>query len=437
VGQLVGALFTTGLIQLANLASGMLAAHILLPAGRGELAAALLWPTLVSYIGTLSLHDAALYLTAGRRVPAEQVFATGTALILAAAAVALLAGWTLVLPLAYGSENWTTRDAASLVLMIVPAQMICVFLLELLRGHLRLATWNVLRVLPGITYVAGILVMVGMGEGTVQGFACAFVASTWVTAGVTIGLILRESWARWRPSRAAAAALLSFALKVHAGYMVSQVNSRLDQILLIAWLDPAPLGFYVASMSLSLAVQMVGGSIVMVAVPRLAAVADPDERRVAFGRYFRLLVAFMVTGGLALFLLSPWIVPLLFGPAFLPVVRLIGVLLIGVVALSLRDLMLGGLKAFDSPLAPGVVEVAILALNVVALTVLVRAYGVTGAALGYAVVQCAALVLTTGLLRWRAGVTWRHLLIPTTEDVRQATAALGRLRELSRRGAPG
>ena len=43
--------FTTGIVQVVNIATGLLAAWWLLPEGRGELAAIILWPGLIAELG--------------------------------------------------------------------------------------------------------------------------------------------------------------------------------------------------------------------------------------------------------------------------------------------------------------------------------------------------------------------------------------------------
>src|SRR5271166_3524211 len=98
---LIVTLLTTGVLQIANLASGMLSAHFLAPTGRGELAAAQLWPTTLAYLMLLGLSDAALYFSANRRERPQHVFATVFAAGGACAIIAMALGYFVVVPLAY------------------------------------------------------------------------------------------------------------------------------------------------------------------------------------------------------------------------------------------------------------------------------------------------------------------------------------------------
>ena len=63
---------TTLYIQVVNVATGLLAARLLLAEGRGELAALMLWPGLVAELGCLALSDAMLYRLASGASPATR-----------------------------------------------------------------------------------------------------------------------------------------------------------------------------------------------------------------------------------------------------------------------------------------------------------------------------------------------------------------------------
>ncbi len=58
---MVGSFVTTGVIQLVQAVIGIVLARILGPSDRGELAAVILWPTLMTTIGSLGLAQSATY----------------------------------------------------------------------------------------------------------------------------------------------------------------------------------------------------------------------------------------------------------------------------------------------------------------------------------------------------------------------------------------
>src|SRR5581483_8800584 len=192
-------ILTTGVQQLANLASGLLAARLLLPEGRGALAVAILWPTTLAYLLLLGLNDAVLYYSANRQEPPQRVFAAALWIGLAASAVAMLAGWLVVLPLAYADYPSETRQLAGLLLLIIPFHILGMVFQEMLRGHHRMTAWNLLRVALGVGYVLLILAAIGFGGATVTGFGIAYLLSHAPPLGLALALCVAAGWGAWRP----------------------------------------------------------------------------------------------------------------------------------------------------------------------------------------------------------------------------------------------
>src|SRR5437879_4086808 len=70
-------------IQGLNVISGVLLARSLGPAGRGVLAAVILWPSVLSTVFCAGLNEAVTYFTSRFREQARQIAATGFAVALA------------------------------------------------------------------------------------------------------------------------------------------------------------------------------------------------------------------------------------------------------------------------------------------------------------------------------------------------------------------
>src|SRR5262245_40443524 len=83
----------TALMQLANIASGVLAARLLLPEGRGALAIAILWPSLFAAVGFLSSDQGITYYAASRRESTASVLTTGLCLAFALSIITITVGY--------------------------------------------------------------------------------------------------------------------------------------------------------------------------------------------------------------------------------------------------------------------------------------------------------------------------------------------------------
>ena len=84
---LLGTLLTETALLLGTLVTGSLTARLLLPEGRGALAAILYWPQLLAGIGLLSVHEATTYRVGSRPDTASSTRASSLCILMALAGV--------------------------------------------------------------------------------------------------------------------------------------------------------------------------------------------------------------------------------------------------------------------------------------------------------------------------------------------------------------
>lgn len=416
-------ILTTGILQVANLASGLLAARLLLPEGRGALAIAILWPTTLAYLLLFGLSDAVLYHSANRREPPERVFAAALWLGLSLSALAMLAGHLVVIPLAYGHLDAGTRELASALLWLIPLHILGLVFQEMLRGHHRMVAWNALRIALGVGYVLFILAVLALGPATVDGFGLAYLASHVPPMAGALALCGAAGWVGWRLHADTARRLLGYGARLHVGAVVAMLNGRIDQML-IAWaLSPALMGLYVVAVTVSQITATLANSITMVAWPRAAAASDAD-RPIVIGRFLRLTVALMLATTIVLWIAAPWLIALLFGPAFAEATPVVRVLLLGALPIAIKEFFVLAFKAYDRALAISKGELVTLAINAALLAALIPPFGLLGAAAAYAAARWIVVLYLARLMRRELGLRLTPLLTPTRDDLDAARRAL-------------
>jgi O-antigen/teichoic acid export membrane protein len=423
---LVLTILTTGVQQFANLASGLLAARLLLPDGRGALAVAILWPTTLAYLMLLGLNDAVLYYSANRQEPPRFVFAAALWLGLAASAVAMLVGYVVVVPLAYVDYPPATRELASVLLLIIPFHILGIVFQEMLRGHHRMAAWNLLRVALGAGYVVLILGALSLGAATVTGFGVAYLLSHVPPLGLAVLLCVGAGWGGWRLHGATVRRLLRYGARIHLANVVSMLNGRIDQMLVAGTLSAGAMGLYVVAVTLSQVTATLANSITMVAWPRAAAASEADRPPV-IGRFLRLTLVLMIGTTALLYLAAPYVVTLLFGGAFEAATPIVRILLLGALPIAVKEFFLLAFKAYDRTLAISKGELATLAVNAALLATLIPAFGLTGAALAYVATRWLSALYLGWLMRRELGLRLTALLTPTRDD-------FDRLADAGRRG---
>jgi len=425
---LILTLLTTLLVQGGNFASGVLAARLLGPEGRGDLAAAQLWPTTLAYMLLLGLNDAALYFSATAKLKDRQVFATGLWSGLAVSAVAILICWFGVVPHVYPGDKPELLKAVFLLLGLIPCHILGLIFQDMLRGKGMLGLWNLIRITLALGYPLAIAALWLLGERGLLAVAGAYLLAHLPTVIIPLVALVRRGWAGITPEPEAAKEMLAYGGRIYASGLIYQANSRIDQWLIQTYLPSAALGFYLVATSVSQIPVTLAYSVAQIAFPRACAENDPLARGAVVGLYLRLTLALMIAASGVLWLIAPLFLRLVFGAEYAAASDLVRWLILGILPLTIREFQALAFKAWNRTLALSINEGLTLALNAGLLLVLLPIYGLNGAAFSFVAVRWAQ-VLVLGALAWKhLHLSPATLFLPTAQDGAMLRQAWGKLR---------
>jgi O-antigen/teichoic acid export membrane protein len=407
---------TTGLIQAANIATGLIAARLLLPEGRGELAVVMLWPGILAELGALGLYDALLYRSATAAAAPRRLFATMLWLGLAMA-LALIGIGAIAIPLALTNDPvWLQDIAFAYMCAFLPVYFAALYIGAMFQGHLDMVTWNIVRVMVPLGYLLAILAMWVDGRAEVGGFATAYIIGHVLCILIGLALLAKRGWLGLVPDLSLARGLLTYGIKVHVGDVMGALRQRLDQALVALLLPNVDLGHYVVALTVANGPLILVFTIANVAFPKISQQTTHDGKLVVFGRYLRVCVGLSIIAALSLGILSYWLVPLLFGEPFRPSVPIAQDLMLGMVPYAARAMLGDALKAWDRSLAIGRAEIVGLVTAVVALAILLPSFGIIGAAWSLVATHVATAIAMAVSLRRQLGIAVLPLLRPTPDD---------------------
>jgi O-antigen/teichoic acid export membrane protein len=402
-----------------------------LPEGRGQLAEIMLWAGLLAEFGSLGLYDALLYRAATGAAAPRALFAAITTLSWGLSLLLIVIAW-LVLPFAFARESAELLATARVyTALYLPVYFGALLLGGLFQGQLDMVTWNVVRCVVPLGYLAGILVA-GFATGwSVAGFAAANVVAHVLAVSLGVALVVRAGWFSLAPALDVMRSLVGYGARVYVGDVLQALRLRLDQATVALFLTHTDLGFYVVALTIANAPQIVSNTIAYVAFPKVSGAGSEEARRQVFGRYLRLALVGAVAVALGLMVVVPWVLPLLFGAAFAPSVVVCEVLLLGLVPYALKLMYMQALKAWGHPLLVSRAEIAGLAVAAAALFLLVPGWGLLGAAAALVIAQ----VFTASAMGWlfhrRSGAPAGLMLTPNRADLDMARGFVRALRSRS------
>ncbi len=343
----------TAAIRCMGVVSGILAARLLGPAGRGELAVIIFLPMLLVALGELELPRSVAYEVSRVEDVPRSLIATSFWL---AAGLGFLQALLLaaLLPLYLPADKLHLLGASRWFMLYLPATYITATLMGCDQGRGRFGRFSFLLALPGALYTAAIVLAWAMGRISPFTFALGLLIATLTTTALRLGtdwqaiLFGRPDWgfARRLLKRG-----ISFYLPAIAGFVLF----RADMFILVRIAPTEAIGLYAVAQAIALGQIGAVTPFVHVSFAAVAGESDPQAALKTLAHHFRLAQLAAVGAGLLTAALTPWGIRLFFGPRFSSAV-MAAYLLIGASAFwGMSQVLEQGLRAAGHP-RPGIVS---------------------------------------------------------------------------------
>jgi O-antigen/teichoic acid export membrane protein len=146
-------------VLVAGLVTGVIAARVLQPEGRGLLAMILFWPQLFASLGLLSLNEAVTY-AVGKQPGSERFIVPAACVVGAIGGFSVLAAGLFLLPELLGHDRAAEHSLASIYLLfLVPLTVASQVILGADQGLQRYGLFNIARLTPSVIYLLCLLVL--------------------------------------------------------------------------------------------------------------------------------------------------------------------------------------------------------------------------------------------------------------------------------------
>lgn len=256
--------------------------------------------------------------------------------------------------------------------------------------------------------------------GLILSHGLSVVSATVVAAFMPIpAILIYVSLAR--PSRPPSASgdldlrFHGYGIRLWFGALAGILLLRLDQVLLTPLAGAKELGLYVVAVPISEGLLIVNSALRDVLFARQS--ENPHMEDLA--KATRISTAFTLLSGLALGILSAWLVPLLYGKQFAGAVPVLFLLIAASVIGNPGSLAGAGLSARGRPELRSVALVAALAVNIIAMVLLVPELGAVGAGIAslisYPLSGWLALIFMKRIYGARVG----DFVVPKRTDLRE------------------
>ncbi|HET9367366.1 MAG TPA: oligosaccharide flippase family protein [Candidatus Udaeobacter sp.] len=410
--EFVSTLVTNLVIQACTIVQGILVARLLGPVGRGQFAAAILWPTLFAGVTGLGV-GVALARRAGRATDLARVIRTGLVLTLFTGALGAIL-CAIAIPWLLPGADAVVRKAAYAYVPIVICSHVSLALIAIDQGAGWFSRMNWTRLIVNPIYLAFVIVLWLAKIRDVFWFVISLLIASGAVALARVGMALRHAPlpGPLEPVKSVFREALPFGF---AG-LLTPITQTADKALLLYLLGTTQLGFYTVALTAASIVNSLAGAAGTVSFGMSTQVKDREGfDRIA--RMFRFTAWTWLLAGLAVAVIIPIMLPLLYGLAFRPAIWP-AILLIPAAAFTgqasiLEESMRAQGRAFIGLEARAAGLVVMIAVG----WLLAPALGIFGVVLAAIVSQAIVLIVMMFAARWHFHRAMLNALCPRLSDL--------------------
>lgn len=397
-----------GVILLLGVISGVLAARLLGPEGRGELAIVTLWPLNLGLVGSLGLNQAVTYFSA--KEPEQRAAVWTLALSLAAAqSIVLFGAGYFALPFLLRSQPVEVVRLARFFLVYLPIGFASAYFQNMLQGALQIREFNLTRTVNAGTYTVGVLGLFLLHLDSVRLVALALLSSYLMGAGLGLAFIRKKVRPHWQWNPRLLADMLKYGLHAYAGYLAQVLHPQVVLLVMTVFLPAAAIGYYAVGYTLGTGLLIIPAGVGAVTLAK-GAQSSATEARQILRHSLRITLGLMVPCAGILYFAAPVLLRLFFGTEFLPSVSVTRILLLAILPLAATQVLYEGLRALNHPQGAGYAGLAGILAAVPLLWLLLPRQGPLGAAAAFATSCFVALGVALWYAQRRAAFPLQTLL---------------------------
>jgi len=358
--------------------TGILTARTLQPAGRGELAAMILWPLFMASVTTLGVPSSLIYYLRHRPDERERLVANGFMMATVLGVVAAVVAAT-ALPWWLHQYSASIIHAAEWFLVTVPVCSITLAGRAILEASDDFSTSNAVQTLTPFATLIGLLAFWGIHRLTPYTAAFSYIAASIPTFWLMYKRVRRVGLTRWSFDPAIVTLMLSYGVRSYGIDLLGTLALQVDQVLVVSLLSPSAMGSYVVVLSLSRMLNLFQNSVVMVLFPK-AAGRSAEEAVALTGRSVRLSGFITALSGIFVCIAGPMLLRILYGKEYVGAVGALRILVVEVVLSGATFVLAQAFMALGRPGIVTILQAVGLSLSIPMMLWLIPHYGIYGAA---------------------------------------------------------
>jgi O-antigen/teichoic acid export membrane protein len=376
--DLTGVLSSNLFILIAGLLVSVILTRKLGPEGFGIYSAILVVPFIVVSFAQMGIRASSIYYI-GRKHYDQADIVTGILQILVmTSALGIL---ITVVSFFFLNDDSYTNLYIFLVLMLIPFRLAMAYLGGIFIGKEQIGRSNFINWFTELVHLVMVVLFVWLMEWQIAGALLALVLSHVLITFWAIFTLAKEFKLRLHFHPEIIKSLLSMGVMFALSFVIIQLNFRIDVLLLKQLSTMEEVGFYSLGVSIAEKLWQLPFAIGIVLMSRTVNTDDQDAINATTGRLVRVSFIAGLIASIAMFVLSPYILPAIWGEKFQASVLIVQYILPGILFISVYRVLSSRLAGIGKPEISIYVFLPALVINVLLNLWWIPIYGAFGAVL--------------------------------------------------------
>jgi O-antigen/teichoic acid export membrane protein len=426
IRDIIGVFNTNVYSIIAGFLASIVLARVLGPDHYGTYIALVIIPTIVVSLTHLGIRGSAVFHVGKGKFNRNELVSSIMVLWIIASFIGIVI--TAIAYYFYNEPNFTLL-LIGLVLLVIPGQLGIIYFGGIFLGNDEINKANQMNwIMNSINLGMIVLLVWGLGLG-ILGAVLSFLLSGSVVVIYGLYLLNRTFTIRLKFHKKIILSVLKLGLLFSVSFFILQLNYRIDILLLEKMRDATEVGLYSIGASIAEQIWQLPLAVGIVVFSRTANAEDHKEMTERTGVLLRLSFLFSIGIALLMFILVPFLVPLIFGDEYIPSIRIIQLILPGIIMVVMYRILSGHLAGMGRPEITLYVFLPALILNVILNFLWIPGYGGEGAAMAtnvsYTAGSIGYLIIYSRIVK----VPVKDILIVKKSDVQQLRKLINGLRK--------
>jgi O-antigen/teichoic acid export membrane protein len=386
-----------------GIVTGVLTARLLLPKGKGELTAVLLWYGLFSNLGNVGMPHAVIYYSGQYEDDLGKAYGTAVLIGLLQGVVVSLAGFVSI-EYILSSYSADVIGVGRILFLMAPIFFVGSYSLRSIQGVGDFVYWNVFRLSQPLIYLFSILLFWISDTLTVTNTIYGYILSNGFLLLLSGGYMLTHI-RRLHVDCKLLRDYFTYGVRNWLAGMAGKANARLDQAIISTVLSAESLGLYRIAVSSTRPIQTISKGFSRVILSEVARSKEDGFTKIK--RYLLVAAGLLLVAATIGVLSLPYVLPFVFGAEYTSAVPSARILCAASAVMGIKSILYNGIRGMGNPEYPLLGEVSSLAVTGGGLWLLLPRIGIEGAAISSLLAYGAAslVVYRLGLRRKVAEVS--------------------------------